>query len=40
MMIPLLKNLGLYRPSDWEFADYTIGYDRGSVVMKEQKKAP
>ena len=37
IMIPLLKNLGLYRPGDWEFADYTIAYDRGSVVMKDQK---
>ena len=24
IMIPLLKNLGLYRREDWEFADYTI----------------
>ena len=38
-MIPLLKNLGLYNPRDWDFADYTIAYDRGSVVMKEKKKA-
>ena len=39
IMIPLLKNLGLYRPEDWEFADYTIAYEHGSVVMKDQKKA-
>jgi len=39
IMIPLLKKLGLYRREDWEFADYTIAYDRGSVVMKDQKKA-
>jgi phytoene dehydrogenase-like protein len=39
IMIPLLKNLGLYRPGDWEFADYTIAYERGSVVMKDQRKA-
>ena len=39
IMIPLLKNLGLYNPRDWDFADYTIAYDRGSVVMKEKKKA-
>ena len=39
IMIPLLKSLGLYRPGDWEFADYTLAYERGSVVMKDQKKA-
>jgi len=39
IMIPLLKNLGLYHPGDWEFADYTTAYERGSVVMKDQKKA-
>ncbi len=39
IVIPLLKKLGLYRPEDWEFADYTLAYDRGSVVMKDQNKA-
>ncbi len=39
IMIPLLKNLGLYHPADWDFADYTTAYERGSVVMKDQKKA-
>ncbi len=39
IMIPLLKNLGLYNPRDWDFADYTTAYDRGSVVMKDQKQA-
>lgn len=39
IVIPLLKNLGLYRREDWEFADYTLVYDRGAVVMRDQKKA-
>ncbi len=39
IMIPLLKNLGLYDPKDWSFADYTIAYEHGSVVMKDPKKA-
>lgn len=39
IMIPLLKKLGLYRREDWAFADYTIAYDRGSVIMRDQKKA-
>jgi prolycopene isomerase len=39
IMIPLLKKLGLYYPADWDFADYTTAYDRGSVVMKDKKKA-
>ena len=39
IMIPLLKNLGLYRPGDWDAADYTLAYERGSVVMKDKKKA-
>ncbi len=39
IMLPLLRQLGLYRPGDWDFADYTIAYEHGSVVMKEQTRA-
>jgi len=38
-MFPLLKRLGLYNPADWETADYTLAYEHGSVIMKDQKKA-
>jgi phytoene dehydrogenase-like protein len=39
IMFPLLKRLGLYDAADWDFADYTLAYEHGSVVMKDQKKA-
>ncbi len=39
IMLPTLKKLGIYNPADWERTDYTIAYEQGSVVMKDQQKA-
>jgi len=39
IVLPLLKNLGLYRRRDWSFADYTMAYEHGSVVMKDPRRA-
>jgi len=39
IVLPLLKRLGLYRRRDWSFADYTLAYEHGSVVMKNQRRA-
>ncbi len=39
IILPLLKTLGLYRSEDWSFADYTLAYEHGSVLMKDQKRA-
>ncbi len=40
IMFPYLKKLGFYRREDWEPTDYTMGFQRGFVVMKgDQKKA-
>ena len=39
IMFPLLKNLGLYKPQDWHFADFTTAYEHGTIIMKDQQKA-
>jgi phytoene dehydrogenase-like protein len=39
IMFPILKELGLYQPVDWEFSDYSAVLPQGSVVFKEKKQA-
>ncbi len=39
IMLPLIQSLGLYHPADWEFAEYTLAYEQGSVLMKNKDKA-